>query len=593
MKNVYESKEIRTIGLVGHNTTGKTTLAESLLFTMAELTRMGKIIDGNTASDYHENEIHRHCSIYSSLLIGEFKEKKINILDIPGFSDFVGAIKNALRVSDIAVNVMNALHGIDFGNETLLEYAEQYTIPTLFVFNMMDRENINFDKILAEIIDTVGTKVVPLQIPVKPGLGFNAIIDLIKNKLLRFSTDGKGEYKEEAIPADLEDQTAKLRQSFIEKIAESDDALLEKFFEDKMTEDDLIHGLTKAITQRQIYPLFCTAADTNVGPRRLLEFIVTYIPPAIESGQKLPAKTEKGDACELSFSTTDPVVLSVFKTSMEQAGEMSYFKVISGTLKAGEDLVNSDNGNTERFSQLYLMNGKNRLKTGELHAGDLGAVPHLKYTRTGQTLCHPKRKLALKPLEYPFPSYEIALVPKNRGDEEKMSLALSTLHLQDPSIIYEQNAELKQVCLSGQGELHIRTSIERMKHQFKVEIDMVKPRVTYRETIRNKAESKYRHKKQSGGAGQFAEVWLRISPKEHGQGVEFIQSLVGQNVNRSFVPSVEKGCFLAIESGVISGHRIVDILIDFYDGKEHPVDSKDIAFQTAGKNAFIDAFKQA
>lgn len=593
MKSVYESKDIRTIGLVGHNTTGKTTLAESLLFSMGELSRMGKIIDGNTASDYHEDEIHRKCSIYTSVLFGDFKGKKINILDLPGFSDFVGAVKNALRVSDVAINVMNALHGVDFGNENLLEYAEEYKIPTIFVLNMLDRENVNFDKVLNDITECLGNKVVPLQIPVKPGPGFHAILDLIKNKLLRFSTDGKGDYKEEAIPADLTNRVAELRQSFVEKVAESDDALLEKFFEDKMTEEDLIHGLTHAIIHRQIYPLLCTAADINVGPKRLLEFLVTYLPPAIESEQTFPAKSEKGEPIEFPYSLTAPTTLYVFKTSLEQAGEMSYFKVLSGTVKHGEDLVNGDKGDSERLSQLYLMNGKNRLKTDELHAGDIGAVPRLKHTRTGQTLCHTKHKITLKPVEYPFPSYETAIIAKNRGDEEKMSLALSTIHLQDPSILYEQNAELKQVFLSGQGELHIRTAIERMKHQFKVEVDLAKPRIAYRETIRNKAESKYRHKKQSGGAGQFAEVWLRLSPKERGQGVEFMESLVGQNVSRSFVPSVEKGCMIAVEQGVISGHHVVDVLIDFYDGKEHPVDSKDIAFQTAGKNAFIEAFKQA
>lgn len=593
MKTSYASKDVRTLGVVGHNTTGKTSLVEAMLFIMGELTRLGKISEGNTASDYHPDEIARHCSIYTTTLMGDFEGTKVNLLDAPGFADFVGASKNALRVSDIALNVMNATHGVDFGTESHLEYAEEYGVPTVFILNMLDRENIELEQVLEQMKEQFGSKAVLLQLPVKTGPGFHCIIDLIKNKLLRFNTDGKGDYQEEDVPAEFKERVNELRQIFIENVAESDDALLEKFFEDKITEEDILNGLKLAIKELKLYPILCTAADINVGPRRLLEFIVKYLPSAVEAGFKISAKDAQGEPIELISSEEDPVTLYVFKTSLEHAGEMSYFKVMSGLLKSGEDLTNSHNSDSERFSQLYMMNGKNRLKLSELYAGDIGAVPRLKHTKTGHTLCSPKRLLTITPVEYPFPSYEAALVPKNRGDEEKMSLGLTSLHLQDPSLFYENNAELKQMLISGQGELHIKTAIERMKQQFKIEVELTRPHIAYRETIRANGDAKYRHKKQSGGAGQFAEVWLRISPKERGAGIEFKDSLVGQNVSRSFVPSVEKGCLAAAEHGVISGNRVVDVLIDFYDGKEHPVDSKDIAFQTAGKNAFIEAFKEA
>lgn len=592
MKDIYTSKEIRCVGLIGHNTTGKTTLAEGLLYLMGELNRLGKIVDGNTASDYHPEEITHKASFYTSVLQGEFNGKKINIIDTPGFSDFICPIKNGIRVSDVVLNVVNATSGVDFGTETTTHYAEEYQIPVLYVLNMLDKENIDFER-LQESLKESFSKVVFLQVPLETGSSFNAVLDVLKNKVLRFSKDGKGDYLEENIPPYLQERALEIRQQFIEKVAESDDSLLEKFFEETLSDDDITQGLYSAILHRQVSPVLCCSGEFNIGTKRLLEFITQYIPPALESAI-VDLKQEKEETyTPQSLKEEGPVCLYIFKTSPEQAGEMSYFKVYRGVLKPGEDLSNSQNKHQERFSQLYTMNGKNRLKALELHAGDIGAVPRLKHSRTGDTLHTPKHEMSVKPTEYAFPSFEAAIVAKVRGDEEKMANALNTIHQQDPSLQYEQNAELKQVLIFGQGELQIRAAIERMKHQFKVEVELERPRIAYRETIRIQGDAKYRHRKQSGGSGQFAEVWLRVEPHERGAGVEFRDSLVGQNVSRSFVPSVEKGCHSAVETGVISGHRVVDVKIDFYDGKEHPVDSKDIAFQTAGKNAFIEAFKNA
>ena len=588
----FNAGDIRNFTIVGHGATGKTSLVESMLVLGGEINRMGTIEAGSTVSDYHPGEKERQISIHSTPLHMEWTDKKFNMIDAPGYSDFIGEAISSLAVVDMAVILIHAVNGIEVGTETMWNTVTKIGIPKTLVINGLDRENTKFDHILKQTRERFGKNVFPMHLPVNPGPNFNQVVDVLRRELITYDIDGSGRYQEEDVPENLASEVDKLHEELIEFVAESDDSLLEKFFEQGgLTEEEMRGGIHRAIQDQTFVPLFCTSATINIGVVRLCDFIAKY-GASPDDRKTVRAINSKEDEIDVSLDGKDTVI-QIFKTMAEShIGELSLFRVYSGTVKTGGDLYNTNRNSSERMGQLFILNGKNRTQIDRVTAGDIGAVVKLKDTHTGNTLCSGDR-VKMPKLNLPNSNIHAAISSTTKGDEEKLAIGLSTLHEEDPTFIYRVDSEIRQTIISGQGELHLQVSTERLRRRFNLSIELTKPKIPYRETINNNAESKYRHKKQSGGAGQFAEVWMRIEPKQRGEGVEFTNSLVGQNIDRVFIPSVEKGVSTACVNGIIAGCRVVDVKIDFYDGKMHPVDSKDIAFQTAGKNAFIDAFKNA
>jgi elongation factor G len=590
----FASEMIRNIGLLGHGGSGKTSLAEALLFTMGVVNRIGKVDDGSTTSDYHPDEIERKISIGTSLLHGEWKDWKINMLDVPGYSDFIGEARGALRIVDMAVLILKGVEGVEVGTEQIYESAEKDGVPCLFFVNRLDNEHADFDKVLDMAKERYGTKAVPVQFPANQGLGFDKIVDVIKMKLLTYE-GGKGKATVSDIPADLQSRAEEIRAQVIESAAENDEALMEAFFENEtLTDEQLRIGLRKGILSRSLIPILCGSAEVNAGTGALLDFIGEFGPTPLDKEKvtgTVPGGEEKK---ERILSTDQPLCAFVFKTVSEaHVGELSLVRVYSGKLQSGAEAYNSNQGRSEKIGQIYLMNGKNRTEMGVLKAGDLGALVKLKNTHTSHTLCDKGDPIQLAPIAFPDPVISVAIRPKSRGDEEKISTGLHILKEEDPSFTVVSDPELKQMILSGQGDMHLTVIIGRLKEKYGVDVTEERPKVPYRETITIKADDKYRHKKQTGGAGQFAEVWMRIEPMPRGEGFAFGNEVKGGNVSGVFIPSIEKGVRQVLVEGPVAGYNVVDVKAIVFDGKEHPVDSKDIAFQTAGREVFKAAFRKA
>jgi elongation factor G len=590
----FKSADIRNFAVVGHGASGKTVLCEAMLSCAGEINRMGSIEDQNTISDYHHDEHERQISIHSSPLHLEWMDKKFNIIDTPGYLDFIGEAISSLAVVDMAVVLLHAVNGVEVGSEQVWSYATKNNIPKVLVINGLDREHSKFDEIVQQTKDHFGKNVFPMQLPINAGPGFNQIVDVLRSELITYQTDGSGKYTESALPEEWQNRVEELHQELIEYVAESDDTLLEKFFDQgNLSEEEMRSGIHQAIQNQSFIPLFCTSAAINVGVTRLMEFISKYGSSPVDRGTVLAKEPNSDEEVSVALEGKEPVVY-VFKTISEaHVGDLSFFRVYSGSVFAGMDMLNTSRSKSERFGQMFLLNGKNRMSVNNLNAGDIGAVVKLKHTHTGNTLSSQKFRVVMDSVALPKSNIHMGIIPNAKGDEEKLAVGLSTLHEEDPTFVYHVDSELRQTVISGQGELHLQVSIQRLQRRFHLDVNTFKPRIPFRETIKGKGESKYRHKKQSGGAGQFAEVWMRIEPKERGEGVEFISSLVGQNVDRVFVASVEKGVQAACIDGILAGYRVVDLKVEFYDGKQHPVDSKDIAFQIAGKGAFKEAFNGA
>ena len=589
----YQPSDIRNFAIVGHASAGKTMLSESMLVCGGALNRLGSIAAGTTASDYHDSERQRQISVHASLLHTDWQGKKFNIIDTPGYLDFISEGLGALRVGDFALVVVHAQHGVSVGTEQVWQYASQYGIPKMIVINGLDKEQVDFDAALAQVRARFGERIFPLSIPVNPGPGFNQVLDVLRSEVITYAADRSGKFQEAPAADEWADKAKQLHQQLIEYIAESDDSLLEKFFEQgTLSEEEMRAGIHAAVQRQSFIPLFATAAESNVGVARLMDFIAKY-GSSPEDRRKVKAVDVDGAEVEIALSDPEPT-LYVFKTMTEaQFGEMSFFRIYSGSIKFGTELFNADRKSTEKIGQIYVLNGRNRATAETLGAGDIGAVVKLKDTHTGNTLRGGKKILSLPKVKYPKPNIHAALKLNSKGEEDKIAQGLAALHEEDPTFLYHVDAELHQTVISAQGELHLGVLTDRLKRRYKVEIELVPPKIRFRETIKGRAESKYRHKKQTGGAGQFAEVWMRIEPKPRDTGLEFTESLTGQNVDRVFVPSVEKGVMNAATEGILAGYRVVDVKIDFYDGKMHPVDSKDIAFQIAGYFAFKEAFMNA
>jgi elongation factor G len=589
----YTSADIRNFAIVGHATCGKTMLSEAMLACSGAIGRLGSIANGTTVSDYHEAEQRRKISIHASLLHTEWLGKKFNFIDTPGYLDFISEALGALRVCDFALVVVHPVDGVSLGTNQVWKYANGFDLPKMVVVNMLDKEHANFDTVLEQLRERFGPKVFPITLPLNPGPGFNRVLDVVRSDVLTYQTDGSGKYVEEPVTGEWAEKVKALHQELVEHIAESDDALLEKFFaQGGLSDDEWRAGVHTAVQKQEIIPVFCTAAETNVGVARLMDFIARHGSSPVDRA-KVGALDGNGNPVDVPL-TSPNTVLYVFKTlNEEHLGEVSFFRVYSGSARVGSELFNSDRNMSERIGQIFTLNGKTRQNVNSLIAGDLGAVVKLRDTHTGNTLCTPGFNVKLPKVQFPKPNIHAALKLKSKGEEDKVAQGLAALHEEDPTFVYQVDSELHQTVMSGQGELHLQVISERLRNRYKVDFDLIAPKIRFRETIKAKADSKYRHKKQTGGAGQFAEVWMRLEPKSRGTGVEFTQSLVGQNVDRVFVPSVEKGVNSACNEGILAGYRVVDLKIDFYDGKMHPVDSKDIAFQIAGKEAFREAFLNA
>lgn len=605
----YDSNHVKNIALLGHAGCGKTTLAESMLFEAGITKRRGTIAARNTVSDYHELEIERQSSVFASLMHTPWKDYKINIIDTPGYDDFIGEVISALRVADTGVIVLNAAAGVEVGADIIWEYTDTFKTPTLFVVNKLDAPEADFDRTLREAKTHFGGSVAAVQYPVQTGPGFNAIIDVLNMVMYQYSPDG-GKPQKLPIPENEKAKADQLHKELIETIASNDEGLMEKYFDQgELTEEEMKAGLHASMIKHDIFPLFCASAEKNMGSGRVMSFI-DYVAPA--SNEMPPQKTKAGK--ELKCDANGPACIFIFKTIIEpHIGELSLFKVYSGSIKVGAELVNENTGVTEKFNQLFLLEGHNRVPVQELTAGDIGATIKLKSTHVNNTLHEKGANLELEPIQFPHPNLTIAISATNKGDEEKLAQALHTLQEEDATVKFEVSPELKQTLLHCQGELHLKVLQWKIEHIHKLDVKFDKPKIPYRETISRRAESNYRHKKQSGGAGQFAEVYMRIEPwyegmpnpdglnlrnKEEfdldwGGKLVFCNCIVGGAIDARFLPSILKGVMEKMQNGPLTGCYARDIRVSVYDGKMHDVDSNDISFKIAGLQAFRQAFMEA
>lgn len=586
--------DIRNFAIVGHASCGKTTLAEAMLLCGGAINRPGAVAQGTTVSDYHVGEQARHISIHGTPLNCEWQGRRLNFIDTPGYLDFSGEAINALRVADFALVVIHAGHGIGVGTDLMWEQAGAIGIPRMLVVTGFDKEKYDFDTLLGEIREHFGRGVFPLALPLDSGTGFHRVLDVMRSEVCSYASDRSGKYTEEPAAGDEKARVEALHKELIEHIAESDDSLLQKYFDEGgLSEEVMRTGIHPALQNQVFVPLLCVSGEANVGVARLMDFIAKY-GSSPDDRQTIGAiATVTGSPVLVRLDGGEPVAY-VFKTLTDpQTGDLSIFRVYSGTIKPGMEMHNSERRVAERIGPLYRLNGKTRTPVDALHAGDIGAAVKLRDTHTGNTLCDARHTVALPRLTYPTPYTHAALRLNAAGDEEKLAAGLAALHEEDPAFSYHTDSELHQFIISAQGELHLEVLFERLKRRYKVDVSLEPPKIRYRETIRGKGEARYRHKKQTGGAGQFAEVWLRIEPGPRDSGLKFAESLVGQDVDRVFVPSVEKGVKTCVAEGAHAGYRITDVKVDFYGGKMHPVDSKDIAFQIAGYFAFREAFTAA
>ncbi len=615
---VYKTQEIKNIALLGSKGSGKTTLAEAMLYECGVIKRRGTVEAGNTVSDYFPVEKEYGSSVFSTVFYAEFGGKKLNVIDCPGADDFVGNAITALNVTDTGVIVINGQYGVEVGTQNIFRTCNQVGKPIIFAVNQLDGEKADFDNVLENMKEVFGSKVVPVQYPIQCGPGFNAFIDVLLMKKYSWGPDG-GVPKVEDIPADQMDKAQELHAALVEAAAENDETLMDKFFEDgALTEDEMREGIRKGLVSNSIYPVFCVSAAKDMGVRRMMEFLGNVVPFV----EEMPAPVDTaGD--EVKPDANGPVSIFMFKTTIEpHIGEVCYFKVMSGTLKVGMDLDNVNRGSKERLAQIYCVCGQIKTPVDELCAGDIGATVKLKDVRTGNTLDEKGCNYEFDFIKYPAPKYQRAIRPVTESDSEKLGAILNRMHEEDPTWVVEISKELKQTILSGQGEFHLRTLKWRVENNDKLPIIFEEPKIPYRETITKAARADYRHKKQSGGSGQFGEVHLIIEPYEEGMPApdtykfgnqEYKMSvrdtqeiplawggklvvcncIVGGAIDARFIPAIVKGLMDRMEQGPLTGSYARDVRVCIYDGKMHPVDSNEISFRLAGRNAFSEAFRNA
>ena len=615
---VYQTNEIKNIALIGSAGSGKTTLAESMLFESGVIKRRGTVEARNTVSDYFPVEQEYGYSVFSSVFNVEWNGKKLNIIDCPGSDDFVNGAITALNVTDQALILINGQYGPEVGTQNNFRYTEKLQKPVIFLINQLDKDNCDFDNIIEKMQDIYGPKCVQIQYPIETGAGFNSIIDVLMMKKYSWKEDG-GETTIEDIPADQMEKAKELHNALVEAAASCDESLMEKFFDaENLTEDDLRTGIRRGLISRSIFPVFCVCAGKSMGVQRLMEFLGNVVPFVSDMPKVHNTRGE-----EVAADADAPTSLYFFKTAVEpHIGEVSYFKVMSGSVKEGADLINRDRSSKERLSSMFICAGGNREKVEELKAGDIGCSVKLKDVKTGNTLCDKDCEHKFDFIKYPNPKYSRSVKAVDEAETEKMMTALIKMRQEDPTWIVEQSKELRQTIIRGQGEFHLRTLKWRMENNEKIMIEYGEPRIPYRETITKAARADYRHKKQSGGAGQFGEVHLIVEPYAEGmpdptvyrfggqefkiniKGKEevdlewggklvFINSVVGGAIDQRFMPAILKGIMERMERGPLTGSYARDVRVVVYDGKMHPVDSNELSFMLAARNAFSQAFKEA
>ena len=604
---VYETKQIRNLALFGHAGSGKTTFAEAMLLEAGATNRRGSVDEKNTTSDYHELEQERGSSLFQTPMFAEYKNFKLNFIDTPGYNDYIGEVAAAASVADTGIIIINGQNGIEVGSENGWAYSERYNLPVVFAINKLDVDQAKFDDVVSQLKDMYGNSANVIQYPVQTGANFNQIIDILKMKMYQYA-DGKVEVLD--IPDSESDKVESMRGELIESIAETDEDLMNKYFDEgDLSAEDMNKGLKKAVSERQFFPIFCLKSKDSTGVARLMEF-VTEVCPAPDEVPAAKTVEDKEIACDPAAK----VVLFTFKmTSEAQAGDITFFKVKSGTLKTGLDLVNEQKSATERINQLFIVNGKKRTEVEALHAGDIGATVKLKSTLVSHTLHEKGYDVEFAKIYYPNPIIRMAVVPVTKGEEEKVGTGLHAVANEDPSLTVEHSQELRQLILHAQGELHLGVAKWRLENRYKVASKYIEPRVPYRETIQKQVKGSYRHKKQSGGAGQFAEVHMLIEPwyegapypdgmpvrgkdlhdLDWGGKLEFVNGIVGGVIDQRFLPAILKGVMDKMNIGPLTGSYVRDIRVFIYDGKMHPVDSNEAAFKTAGMMVFKDNFVQA
>lgn len=606
--NVYDADHIRNIALVGHQGAGKTMLAEAMLFVSGTLNRMGTIEEGSTVSDYHPSEVERQMSVFNSLLHAEWKGYKVNILDTPGYPDFVGEVISAMKVTDTAIYVINGNEGVQVGTELAWNLGQQAGTPAMFVINHADKQDLDFDGVISQVQDRFGRSATVIQFPGADGS--RSIVDVLLMKQLTFK-EGTREPEISDIAPEYQEQAERLHNELVENIAENDESLMELYFEKgTLTEDEMRQGLHEAMLKRQLYPIFLTSATQVVGVARLLSFIDNVCPSPSEMP---PAETEKGEP--VKAAAAGPPVAFVYRTMAEQhVGDYSFFRIYSGTVEPGMDLENAQTGAVERLGQLFAINGRNRDSVQKMYAGDIGALVKLKNTHTNNTLRQKGSNVVIKSIEWPEPRYTVAIRPAREGEEDRLAQGLHQLVEEDPALSIVHDQHLRQMVLGGQGEMHLEIARYRLKNRFGVDVEFDRPRVAYRETVQIQARASYRHKKQTGGAGQFADISMLVEPAEApfnppaditvrneaevetpwGSKVHFIDAIVGGVIDmRRFFGAIQKGVMEATQDGPIAGYPVGNVRVVIYDGGMHPVDSNENAFKTAARMCFRDAFRAA
>lgn len=615
---VYQTNEIKNIALLGNDGSGKTTLTESLLYEAGIISRRGRITAKNTVSDYFPVEQEYGYSVFSTVFHVEWNNKKLNIIDCPGSDDFVGAAMTALNVTDTAILLLNGQYGPEVGTQNHFRYTEKLKKPVIFLVNQLDAEKCDYHNVLERLTEIYGSKVVPVQYPLNEGPGFNSLIDVLLMKKYSWKPEGGAPIIED-IPAEEMDKAMEMHKALVEAAAENDETLMEKFFEEEtLTEDELREGIRKGLVTRSIFPVFCVCAGKDMGVRRLMEFLGNVVPFVSEMPKVHNTRGE-----EVAADSAAPESVYFFKTGMEpHIGEVSYFKVMSGSIKPGDDLSNADRGSKERIGQIYACAGANRIPVEQLNAGDIGCTVKLKDVKTGNTLNGKDVDQKFDFIKYPNSKYSRAIKAVNEGETEKLMAALLKMRQEDPTWVVEQSKELHQTIVHGQGEFHLRTLKWRLENNEKIQVKFEEPKIPYRETITKSARADYRHKKQSGGAGQFGEVHLIVEPYaegmpdptvykfngqefkmnikgreevdlEWGGKLVFINSVVGGAIDARFMPAILKGIMDRMESGPLTGSYARDVRVIVYDGKIHPVDSNELSFMLAARNAFSAAFKNA
>ena len=592
---IYDGENIRNIALVGHGDTGKTQLVSALLFTAGMANRLGKVDEGTSITDYDEEEIQRKFSISASLAYAEWGKTKINFVDTPGYNIFMHETEAALLAADSALVLVHGVAGIEVQTEKVWGFCEEYGLPRAIVINQLDRDRASFERTLEALRNAYGRAVIPVQLPIGEEKSFRGIVDLVLMKAFLYDPDGSGKGKEAEIPADLQDAATAAHEALVEMVAEGNDKLLEEFFEKgTIPVEDLVPGLKQGVGEKRIFPVAVTSGVLNIGSEAVLNLMVDYMPSPLERGQVEGLDREGGQPVKRKVADTQPVSVYVFKTVADPfAGRVSYFKVMSGLVKNEATLINFNRGAAERFSHISVVQGKTQSAVAELHAGDIGAVAKLKDTVTGDTLGDKPAPILYPKVRLSEPAISFAIEPKSRGDEDKLSTAIHRLLEEDLLLRFARDPQTKEFLLSGAGQQHVEVAVSKLKRRFNIEVSLKAPKIPYRETIRAKAEAQGKHKKQTGGHGQYGDCWIKLEPRVRGAGFEFVNDIFGGAIPRNFIPAVEKGIVEAAARGYLAGYPVVDFKAIVFDGSYHDVDSSEMAFKLAGSKGFKKCMEQA